>query len=213
MIGGLNVLPILLAVLVVILSVCGLILILALRPGGRRRDSEEADLDHRLVPPAPHTPDDGVNPQERKIYRAQPTPFATQPAPAAAFTPAPVPYQLQEPVGAPAFLPPPDPAPGAMDPLPPSPAPSFAFPPAPTTAAPPAPLPAADLAPAASAAPPVIPHPEPAPGERRRRKYHLRARLRSQAFPLRSRPNPPSLPPPFRPRRRPPLWGVPLRAS
>jgi CheY-like chemotaxis protein len=188
MIGGLNVLPILLAVLVVILSVCGLILILALRPGGRRRDSEEAE-DQRLVPPAPHTPDDGVNPQERKIYRAQPTPFATQPAPAAAFTPAPVPYQPQEPVGAPAFLPPPDPAPGAMDPLPPSPAPSFAFPPAPTTAAPPAPpappapLPAADLAPAASAAPPVIPHPEPAPGERRlgwgrRREDGLRLRPR-----------------------------------
>jgi len=111
MIGGLNVLPILLAVLGVILSVCSLILILALRRGGRRQDSEEPDLDQRLVPPAPHTPDDGVNPQGRKIYRAQPTPFATQPAPAAAFTPAPVPYQLQEPVGAPAFLPPPDPAP------------------------------------------------------------------------------------------------------
>ena len=108
--GGLNVLPILLAVLVVIL----LILILALRLGGRRQDSEEPDLEQHVVPAAPRTPDDGVNPQEREIYRAQSTPFATQPAPAAAETPAPVPYQPPPPDPAvpqqPRPLPPPDPA-------------------------------------------------------------------------------------------------------
>jgi CheY-like chemotaxis protein len=96
---GPGVLPIVLAALIVVL----LILILVVRFGGRRTSTSPPAPDEGASPVAPHTPDDGVDPNQREIYVAQPRPLATPtgmigaeaepepeppPAPAPALTPA-----------------------------------------------------------------------------------------------------------------------------
>jgi CheY-like chemotaxis protein len=98
-----GVLPIILAVLIVIL----LVLIVIVRFGGRRSGAGDRGAEERSEPPvAPHTPDDGTDPNEREIYRALPRPLLLGVG-GTGSEPKPEPAPTTVPTAAPTYPPPP----------------------------------------------------------------------------------------------------------
>jgi CheY-like chemotaxis protein len=142
--SGLNLLQVLLAVLTVIL----LILFVGFLLSGRRRATDKDAAGEGSKAPAPHTPDDGVNPLERVIYHAQPRPMTFSPAVAES-----LPETAPDP---PAAEPP---APVETEPLPEPPAPAQA----PAHASPGRPLTAWARSPAAAPASSDGRQPSPSP--------------------------------------------------